>query len=334
MRPEQLNGSNSFKTNQRVMNHDYLQKCCLPACKNAALAGYWNCDFHYNFFGATKITQKVKMQVNPQQSLGKCLAINSKQLPCKATPIENSNYCRAHTSKVNTNQNNVQQEQAKIAEKTKPLTKDQACFKAEDPVEALQENYKKVNEETLNIKSKLANSQQIKKELTRLGASEDCLTVEDIANQEQIIEAKKKEVEEMKRDIEKIEQQLAKARITAISIATLKQNPQLLTGLEEEELKSRLQLTQKALSSIQGDSHSSIDQYLHVQEEARKELECVICLEVPKAGEHIFSCDDHHLLCNKCNAMSITSCPVCRHFFGTSSPKRNRLAEKMIQKLA
>ncbi len=76
-----------------------------------------------------------------------------------------------------------------------------------------------------------------------------------------------------------------------------------------------------------------MDAVLQVQEKARRELECVICLEVPQREAQVFSCREHHLICSGCNEHALFACPVCRQNFRLTSPARNRLAEKMIQQL-
>jgi hypothetical protein len=80
-------------------------------------------------------------------------------------------------------------------------------------------------------------------------------------------------------------------------------------------------------------SQDEIDAMLQTQEKACRELECVICLEVPKRETHVFSCQQHHLMCSQCNARELESCPVCRQNFRVTRPTRNLLAEKMIEQL-
>ena len=283
------------------------------ACLKLAENGQSFCKDHQQSSNAGLASSG--QECNEIESQQRCLGLTKKGKPYKGNPFGNSMCCYDHKDV---------SAQGPNANESINL---ESSSTAEDKVVALENIYQEVSSEVWTIKAKLANSQLIKKEITRLEASEDCLSHETMAKQE-------KKLEELKIETEKIEQELNKALATARLIASLKQDPQLLTTIEEEELKCRLQQTEKVLNSIQGDTQNSINEYLLVQEEARKELECVICLKVPKAGEHIFSCNDHHLLCCKCNVKSITSCPVCRHVFGTSSPKRNRLAEKMIQKLS
>ena len=72
---------------------------------------------------------------------------------------------------------------------------------------------------------------------------------------------------------------------------------------------------------------------LQVQEKARRELECIVCLEVPRRDTPVYSCLEHHLICSECKRHTFLSCPVCRQNFRETPPARNRLAEKMIQQL-
>ena len=80
-------------------------------------------------------------------------------------------------------------------------------------------------------------------------------------------------------------------------------------------------------------SQHEMDAMLQTQEKACRELECVICLEVPRKETQIFSCPKHHLMCFQCNDRKLESCPVCRQNFRGTQPTRNLLAEKMIEQL-
>ena len=76
-----------------------------------------------------------------------------------------------------------------------------------------------------------------------------------------------------------------------------------------------------------------MDAMLQVQEKTRRELECVICLEVPKKDDHVFSCLEHHLICLECSKHTLQECPICRQDFRKACLSRNRLAEKLILQL-
>ena len=74
----------------------------------------------------------------------------------------------------------------------------------------------------------------------------------------------------------------------------------------------------------------SLTAVLNVQQEACSELECVICITIPP-GE-VFTCSNDHILCSECNS-KVNVCPVCQINFEETPARRNRLAEKLIQKL-
>ena len=80
-------------------------------------------------------------------------------------------------------------------------------------------------------------------------------------------------------------------------------------------------------------NQDEIVEMLQVQENAKRELECVICLEVPKKEDQVFSCPEHHLVCLDCSKRELEACPVCKQSFKKYPITRNRLAEKMISQL-
>jgi hypothetical protein len=49
---------------------------------------------------------------------------------------------------------------------------------------------------------------------------------------------------------------------------------------------------------------------------------------------HVYSCDSDHLMCETCKDKCTDECPVCRQNFRVTPPRRNRLAEKMLEKLS
>jgi len=46
---------------------------------------------------------------------------------------------------------------------------------------------------------------------------------------------------------------------------------------------------------------------LQAQENSWRELECIICLEVPGKETQVFSCTAHHLICSYCNKHALPS---------------------------
>ena len=104
----------------------------------------------------------------------------------------------------------------------------------------------------------------------------------------------------------------------------------------QEQLENLTLQIEVAESSVQTSvqAEKNLQDVLKVHEEASRELECVICYEVPLASAQVFSCIEHHLLCNDCKFnRALLSCPVCRQDFQRIPPTRNRLAEKMIRAL-
>ena len=66
-------------------------------------------------------------------------------------------------------------------------------------------------------------------------------------------------------------------------------------------------------------------------EDAEKELECPVCLEIALETP-IFSCDEDHLICSECR-VKVLSCPVCRIEYPRGGCKRLRGAERVAEKL-
>ena len=63
-------------------------------------------------------------------------------------------------------------------------------------------------------------------------------------------------------------------------------------------------------------------------EDLREDLECPVCLAIPKSG-HIYQCDSGHIHCEKCHP-ALRECPVCRGRIGNT---RNLMLEKIVAKL-
>ena len=61
-------------------------------------------------------------------------------------------------------------------------------------------------------------------------------------------------------------------------------------------------------------------------DDMKKEIECPVCLEVPRKGP-IFSCPNGHLVCQKCKR---ESCPTCREVMGDN---KSLVAVKLIERI-
>ena len=171
----------------------------------------------------------------------------------------------------------------------------------------------------------LKTSESIKKEIHELYTSKNYMNDAEIHNQEEILTKKRKLVADM-------EQNLSKAKKIKARIITQEKSRSNLDEKTIESLHQKIERAKKAMSS-QVDANScseSLTAVLNVQQEARCELECVICLAIPP-GE-VFSCNNDHILCSGCN-IKVTVCPLCRINFEETPARRNRLAEKLIQKL-
>jgi hypothetical protein len=129
----------------------------------------------------------------------------------------------------------------------------------------------------------------------------------------------------------------AKAIAIKAKVSEIERNPAFLQLSDIEQLMDRLGTVNSIFhnKSLQGPLlEAELDAILKVQNEAKDELECIVCLEVPLQGIKVFSCLEHHLLCSDCAKRILQSCPVCRQNFTKTPPTRNRLAEKMIQHLS
>jgi hypothetical protein len=121
-------------------------------------------------------------------------------------------------------------------------------------------------------------------------------------------------------------------------ISEIERNPTFLQFSDIGQLKDELDNVKLVFQSIssQGslvEKGLHVDDILKVQDEARGELECVVCLEVPSKGMQVFSCLEHHLLCSDCAKQILGACPICRQNFKKVPLARNRLAKKMIKRL-
>ena len=197
---------------------------------------------------------------------------------------------------------------------------------------ALKETGSKITAEIQKLKTKISNSEENEVSLERIESSEGFLSPAQIARTHQ-------EMADLRKVFETKRESLQKAKALDTEIANLRQV--ILTVEEKEEIKAQITEAEKGLQSlleplrlIPNTSAEQLTSVLQVQENARRELECVVCIEVPLHPIQMFSCSTQHLLCTKCkNNPVISKCPVCKQNFAKTPAKRNRLAEKMIQAL-
>ena len=111
----------------------------------------------------------------------------------------------------------------------------------------------------------------------------------------------------------------------------------LLQASAKNETISKIEKAKDALRKLeyttQDSSNKTLNAVLQAQQDVCRELECVICLDVPSVDTQVFSCLEQHLMCATCCQKNLRSCPVCRQSFEQTPPARNRLAEKMISRL-
>lgn len=71
--------------------------------------------------------------------------------------------------------------------------------------------------------------------------------------------------------------------------------------------------------------------------ELSNDLECPVCMEIPKAPKQVFQCSNGHIVCNTClgkiQRSVLNSCPMCRENWsdGQNRPSRNFAAESTIK---
>ena len=122
-----------------------------------------------------------------------------------------------------------------------------------------------------------------------------------------------------------LEEKLVKARKIEKEIEQKQNDPNFLSGEILIATQNKIEKTKQVLKTMQ-----PIDNGREaLKQKACKDLECVVCLDVP-TGE-VFSCTEHHILCSECKHKIIMFCPICRQNFVKQPPTRNRLAEKMIE---
>ena len=191
----------------------------------------------------------------------------------------------------------------------------------------LQNKFANVTKEVETLEESARVAQSLQERLDKLTSSEDFMSNETIDQTTEKVSLKRKKLEDL-------EERLSKAKRVKGEIDHMKQDPKFLTKELLATTLERIEKTQQVLTTMTGSNNASeisFNQVLQVQTDARKELECVVCLQVPRT--EVFSCTEHHILCSDCKNKILRLCPVCRQNFAKIPPARNRLAEKMILRL-
>ena len=176
-----------------------------------------------------------------------------------------------------------------------------------------------IKREIEKLEEKIRNAKSIQQDLDQLNALKDYMPGEI----SKVDAEKSKSLTEPLKIKEQIEQKL--------------EDPSYLSPVQLIVAQLNLEKAKHAINSVNTSESAnngaleSLNAVLEVQQKAREELECVVCLEVPDGN--VFSCSEQHILCSKCKQKIILLCPICRQNFTKTPPTRNKLAEKMILKL-
>ena len=187
------------------------------------------------------------------------------------------------------------------------------------------------------LKTRISDSEENEVSLTRIESSEGHLSPAQIARTHQEIADLVKAIANLHKAIETKQESLQKAEALDTEVANLRQI--ILTVEQKDEIRAQIIEAENGLKSlleplIPNTSVEQLKSVLQVQENACRELECIVCIEVPLPPNQIFSCSNQHLLCTKCKINPVISkCPLCKQDFAKTPAERNRLAEKMIQML-
>ena len=148
------------------------------------------------------------------------------------------------------------------------------------------------------------------------------------------IESKKQELADMEAQISDLRIGLGALEVAlkdeeedhAQKMTELLTDPNYLTPDQLEKLENELDSVKKKFGTIL-ETNSSMPNSI----EEISELNCVVCLAVPK--DSVFSCNTcEAIYCNNC-VDQLQSCGVCRASFNGDRPKRNRTAERLINRL-
>ena len=188
----------------------------------------------------------------------------------------------------------------------------------EKNVTSLQSYFSSVKKDVESLEENIKTAKAIQEDVEKLSQSEDFMNKDDIVKTEANLNLKRKQVSDL-------EEKLVKARKIEKEIEQKQKDPNFLSKEILISTQNKIEKTKQILRNMQPMDNGREA----LKQKACKDLECVVCLDVPK-GE-VFSCTEHHILCSECKQKIVLSCPICRQNFKKKPPTRNRLAEKMIE---
>ena len=145
---------------------------------------------------------------------------------------------------------------------------------------------------------------------------------EKLAETEQKLDRKRKKLADL-------ENKYAKAKKVKADMAEREGDDKYMPDDEISATMEKIKNVQQVLKNM--NKTDIPDQVQQNNEKANKELECVVCLEIPFGI--VFSCKEHHILCISCKYQVTSRCPICAQDFEETPPTRNRLAERIIAAL-
>ena len=122
-----------------------------------------------------------------------------------------------------------------------------------------------------------------------------------------------------------IEQQQTVLRDLQKKMEDLGSNPRRLSGEEINRLETSIENMTNSFRKARISANQTFS--------SSRELECVVCFDVPGMNQHIFSCSKGHLICQECLSKldeENNRCPYCRENFDAKPPERNALAERLL----
>jgi len=167
------------------------------------------------------------------------------------------------------------------------------------------ESQKDISKKKMKIISqKLKQAKQLQNQIKDFMKKDAFMTEEEISNE------KLRTKEKIKEPLHIID-----------TITQLEKNPNYLNQVQIQSLKRKIE---RLKSNFKGND----------QEERHPDLECVICLSIPKphpgnSNLNVYSCSQHHILCQNC-LEKMTRCQYHQHFMSSFHVCRSRKGKKTV----